>query len=142
MRDRTPSIHAPTVGTPRVLPLTYTLITPARNEVQNIERTIQSVIKQTIWPLKWVIVSDGSTDGTDEVVKRYAAQYDWIELVRRPERAERHFAGKADAFNAGYSCLKDLKLDIIGNVDADLSFEEDYFSFLLGKFTEDPTLGV
>src|SRR5258705_5682659 len=140
MKCGTSSTRRSPESTPSSFPLTYTLITPARNEVQNIERTIQSVIKQTIWPLKWVIVSDGSTDGTDEIVKRYAAQYDWIQLVRRPERAERHFAGKADCFNTGYSCLKDLRFNIIGNLDADLSFEADYFSFLLDKFAEDPAL--
>src|ERR1700704_4289352 len=101
MENRTGSLGAPTENTPCAFTLTYVLITPARNEVLNIERTIQSVIKQTVWPLKWVIVSDGSTDATDEIVRKYVAKYDWIELVRRPERAERHFAGKADCFNAG-----------------------------------------
>jgi glycosyltransferase involved in cell wall biosynthesis len=48
----------------------YVLVTPARNEVQFIELTIQSVVAQTMRPLKWVIVSDGSTDGTDEIVSR------------------------------------------------------------------------
>jgi len=142
MENRTGSLGAPTENTPCAFTLTYVLITPARNEVQNIERTIQSVIKQTVWPLKWVIVSDGSTDATDEIVRKYVAKYDWIELVRRPERAERHFAGKADCFNAGYSYLRDLKFDIIGNLDADISFEEDYFSFLLSKFAQDESLGV
>ena len=72
----------------------YVLITPARNEAQFIELTIQSMIAQTAKPLKWVIVSDGSTDGTDEIVTRYAAEHPWIELLRMPERRERHFAGK------------------------------------------------
>ena len=54
-------------------------------------------------PLKWVIVSDGSTDGTDEIVSKYAADYPWIELLRMPERQERHFAGKVHAFNAGHA---------------------------------------
>jgi len=120
----------------------YVLITPARNEVAYIENTIRSVIAQTLSPLRWVIVSDGSTDGTDEVVKKYAAQHDWIELLRRPERLERHFAGKVDAFNAGYSRVKDLKYEIIGNLDADISFDKDYLAFLVRKFTENPRLGV
>jgi biofilm PGA synthesis N-glycosyltransferase PgaC len=137
-----PSIHISSESTPGAFSLSYVLITPARNEVENIERTIRSVVRQTVWPVKWAIVSDGSTDGTDEVVKSYVAQYDWIQLVRRPERVERHFAGKADCFNTGYSCLKDLRFDIIGNLDADLSFEADYFSFLLDKFAEDPALGL
>jgi glycosyltransferase involved in cell wall biosynthesis len=122
--------------------LTYVLITPARDEAIFIEQTIKSVVGQTILPLKWVIVSDGSTDGTDEIVSRYAIEYKWIELVRMPERAERHFAGKVYAFNAGYDRVKNLNYDIIGNLDADISFEEDYFSFLLGKFAENPRLGV
>jgi len=85
----------------------YVLITPARNEVAHIEKTIRSVVTQTIRPARWIIVSDGSTDGTDDVVRKYAVDYDWIELIRRPERAERHFAGKVDAFNAGYARVKD-----------------------------------
>ena len=73
---------------------TYVLITPARNEAEFIELTLKSVVAQTVPPLKWVIVSDGSTDGTDEIVRKYAPSYPWIELVRMPERRERHFAGK------------------------------------------------
>ena len=84
------------------------LVTPARNEARFIEGTIQSVIAQTARPLRWAIVSDGSTDGTDEIVSRYAAQHGWIELVRMPERKERHFAGKVFAFNAGMERMKGL----------------------------------
>jgi biofilm PGA synthesis N-glycosyltransferase PgaC len=122
--------------------LSYVLITPARNEEAFIEQTINSVISQTLRPVKWVIVSDGSTDGTDDIAKRYAADHEWIDFMRMPERRERHFAGKVHAFNAGYGKVKDLKYDIIGNVDADISFEEDHFSFLLKKFAENPRLGV
>ena len=71
---------------------TYVLITPARNEAQFIELTLKSVVSQTVLPLRWVVVSDGSTDGTDEMVQRYAREYPWIELLRMPERTERHFA--------------------------------------------------
>lgn len=123
-------------------PLNYVLITPARNEAAFLEQTIQSVVAQTRRPLRWVIVSDGSTDGTDEIVKRYAALHDWIELVRTPERQERHFAGKVLAFNAGYARVKDLDYEVIGNLDADITFETDYFSFLLSKFQLFPELGV
>jgi glycosyltransferase involved in cell wall biosynthesis len=122
--------------------ISYVLITPARNESQFIESTIQSVIKQTVLPLKWVIVSDGSTDGTDDIVKTYTVSHEWIELVRIPERKERHFAGKVHAFNAGYERVKYLEYDIIGSLDADLSFDEEYFSFLINKFAENPRLGV
>jgi len=122
---------------------TYVLITPARNEVLFIERTIVSVVAQTILPIKWVIVSDGSTDGTDDIVRKYVGEYNWIELVRTPERRERHFAAKVHAFNAGYARVKDLEYEIIGNLDADVSFDEkDYFAFLMSKFAEDRRLGV
>jgi glycosyltransferase involved in cell wall biosynthesis len=121
---------------------TYVLITPARNEAQFLESTIQSVVAQSVRPLRWVIVSDGSTDGTDEIVNRYAAENDWIELLRMPERKERHFAGKAYAFSAGHARLSGLHYDVIANLDADITFESDYFAFLLQKLVSHPELGV
>lgn len=125
----------------RPLP-TYVLITPARNEAEFIESTIRSVIAQTVLPLKWTIVSDGSTDGTDDVVRRYVTEHPWIELVRTPERGERHFAGKVHAFNAGYERVKDLPYDVIASLDADITFDSDYFAFLLQKLADDPQLGL
>ncbi|MGZ4886186.1 MAG: glycosyltransferase family 2 protein [Candidatus Aminicenantales bacterium] len=122
--------------------MTYVLITPARNEAAFIERTIQAVIQQTVKPAKWVIVSDGSTDGTDELVKEYARGHPWMELVRMPERADRHFGGKAIAFNAGRDRIQHIPYDIIGNLDADITFDADYFEFLLNRFAQDKSLGV
>ena len=122
--------------------LTYVLITPARNEAAFIEQTIRCVISQTVRPQKWVIVSDGSTDGTDDIVKKYLADYQWIELVRMPERSSRHFGGKALCFNTGYKQLLTETFDIIGNLDADITFGEDHFALLLTKFIADPKLGV
>lgn len=120
----------------------YILITPARNEAGFIELTLESVTQQTVPPRKWVIVSDGSTDGTDDLVRRYVAKFPWIELIRMPQRSERDFAGKVHAFNAGFERLADLNYDVIGNLDADLSFEPDHFEYLVRKFAEDPQLGV
>ena len=120
----------------------YVIITAARNEAAFIELTIQSMLKQTAHHFRWVIVSDGSTDGTDEIVRKHAAKHEWIHLVRMPERTERHFGGKAVCFNAGYEQIKGLSLDIIGNLDADLSFEGDVMAFLLEKFANNPKLGV
>lgn len=122
--------------------LNYVLVTPARNEARFIESTIQAVVAQTARPLRWAIVSDGSTDGTDEIVSRYAAQHDWIELVRMPERTERHFAGKVYAFNAGLERMKGMPYQVIASLDADITFESEYFAFLLGKLATDPRLGL
>ena len=120
----------------------YVLVTPARNEAAFIEKTIESVLAQTVRPVKWVIVSDGSTDGTDEIVRRFAAHHDWIDLVSLPARAERNFAGKVSAVRAGQARVAGLQYDAIGNLDADISFDEDYFSFLLRKLADDPRLGL
>ena len=120
----------------------YVLITPARNEAQFIELTIKSVVQQTVRPLRWIIVSDGSTDGTDGIVSKYVREYPWIELVRMPERQERNFAGKVHAFNAGYARAQEVSYDMIGCLDADISFDHEYFSFLLSKLVGDPTLGL
>jgi len=121
---------------------TYVLITPARDEARFIESTLRSVIAQTVRPLKWAVVSDGSTDGTDEIVSRYAAENPWIELVCMPQRSERHFAGKALAVRAGVERMQGLSYEVIASLDADISFEPDYFEYLLGKLLHDPRLGV
>jgi glycosyltransferase involved in cell wall biosynthesis len=122
--------------------LNYVLITPARNEEQFIELTIRSVVRQTVRPLRYVIVSDGSTDRTEEIAQRFAREHEWIELVKMPERSERHFAGKVHSFNAGYARMKSLPYGVIASLDADISFEPEYFSFLLSKFQLFPKLGV
>ena len=122
--------------------LTYVLITSARNEEAYIQKTIKSVISQTILPKKWVIVSDGSTDRTDEIIEQYLKENGWIEFIRAPEHGERNFASKANCFNMGYQKVKDMQYDIIGNLDADISFKEDHFEFLMNKFGEMKELGV
>ena len=122
--------------------LQYVLITPARNEERFIRSTLDAVVSQTRSPLRWIIVSDGSTDGTDEIVSEYRQSHAWIELVRMPEHRRRNFAAKVQCFNAGYEAVKGLCFDVIGNLDADISFEPDYFAFLLAKFDADPSLGV
>lgn len=120
----------------------YMLITPARNEASLIEATIEAVVAQTHRPKRWMIVSDGSTDGTDEIVARFAAQHPWIELMRLPEHRDRSFAAKARVFNAGYERLRGEGYAVIGNLDADITFAADYFEFLVSRFESDPRLGV
>src|SRR5213593_1835220 len=120
----------------------YVLITPARNEEAFIEKTIEAVTRQTVLPIRWVIVDDGSTDGTAEVVRRRVARYPWIEMLQMPPHGQRSFAGKVYAFNAGYQRVKSLAYEVIGNLDADISFDHDYCEFLLSQFRDDARLGV
>lgn len=120
----------------------YVLITPARNEEAFIEKTLESVIKQTVLPMRWVIVNDGSTDSTAAKIRPYLTDNLWITLVDLPVRRERHFAAKVYAFNAGQEKVKDLNYAVIGNLDADVSLDADHFQFLMNEFIKDPTLGV
>lgn len=120
----------------------YLLITSARNEAEFIESTIKSIIAQTAQPLKWIIVSDGSTDGTDEVVAKYAGCYPWIELMRVPERRERSFGGKARAVNAAYAIGRGLDFEVVVNLDADISVSQNHFAYLLERLAEDSGLGI
>jgi glycosyltransferase involved in cell wall biosynthesis len=118
------------------------IITPARNEEDYIEQTIKSVISQTLLPKMWVIVSDGSTDNTDTIVKKYVKQCNYIKLLSLPEKKERHFAAKAEAIKAGIQLLKEVEYNLLCIIDADISFDSDYFKFLTDKFKHDDSLGL
>lgn len=120
----------------------YVLVTPSRNEEVFLEKTIISVINQTVRPMKWVIVNDGSTDSTGKIAEQYAAHHPWIEVVNLPVREYRNFAAKVHAFNSGREKLKDVQYEIIGNLDSDVSLDRDHFEFLMEKFRQDPRLGV
>ncbi|MFN0127106.1 MAG: glycosyltransferase family 2 protein [Verrucomicrobiales bacterium] len=122
--------------------MNYVLITPARNEEALIHKVLDSVTAQTQPPLKWVIVDDGSSDRTAEIVRSYADRFPWIELVQRARHVDRNFAGKVHAFNAGFERVQGLAYDVVGNLDADLSFDQGYFEYLMARFAEDPGLGV
>lgn len=121
----------------------YVLITPARNEEACMGNTIESVVCQTTLPSRWVIVSDGSTDRTGEIAGDAAARYPFITLVK-PDRPKdgRDFGSKVKAFNAGYSALSGLDYGFVGNLDADVTLEPDYYERLLKKFTLSPRLGI
>lgn len=120
----------------------YVLVTAARNERDYIQLTLESVVAQTVKPQMWVIVSDGSTDGTDDVVRSYATNHSFIHLCRIHEPAERNTAAKVNAINKGIKALTQTDCAYIGNLDADISFGERYFETLIERFESDSKLGV
>ena len=120
----------------------YVLVTPVHNEARDVEKTLTSVTSQTVRPLRWVIVDDGSTDKTADIVRGFVDRHDWIELIRLPRHDKRSFGSKVRSFNAGFERVKDLPYDVVGNLDGDISFDPDYIEFLLRKFQGDPALGV
>ena len=119
----------------------FVIITPAHNEEDFITKTIDSMISQTLRPMRWVIVNDGSVDRTRAVVERFL-KYDFIRLINIERSDGRHFGKKVHAFRRGLLDLEGIPYDYIGNLDADISFERDYFESILREFERDHTLGL
>lgn len=121
----------------------YVLITPARNEEKNIERTIKSVVTQTIIPKKWIIVDDGSTDKTHEIIKRYESEYDFITFLRTEHtNTETYYGHRTRAVLAGYEKIKTLEYNFLGVLDADIFLGPKYYEGILTEFERDPKLGL
>ena len=121
----------------------YILMTAARNEDGLIEDTILSVATQTLLPKKWVIVSDGSTDRTDEIVAKLARKYRFIVFLRRSDgEGTRSFSSKVLALKQGYERLQNTDYDLVGNLDADVTFAANYFEKLFQQFRANPRLGL
>jgi glycosyltransferase involved in cell wall biosynthesis len=122
--------------------MTYVLVTAAYNEAALIEGTLRSVAAQTVLPKAWVIVSDGSTDRTEEIARTYAARLPFIHVIRIERNPGRSFVSKVYAVREGFKRIVGLPFEFVGNLDADLSFEATYFEGLLNKFHLNPQLGV
>lgn len=121
---------------------TYVLVTPARDEATTIGRTIDSVVRQTVPPAEWVIVSDGSTDGTDEIIRAAARVHPWIRLLPLPPREGRSFAAVVKNTTLGIDSLQTPDYGYLGLLDADVTFQADYFEQLVGRFEADKRLGL
>jgi poly-beta-1,6-N-acetyl-D-glucosamine synthase len=121
----------------------YVVITPVRDEEEYLERTIRSVIGQTVRPAEWVIVDDGSTDRTGEIIDKYAGKYDWIRALHRVNRGFRQpGGGVVETFYDGYGSLVSRDWNFVVKLDGDLSFEPDYFEKILTRFLAKPKLGI
>lgn len=101
------------------------------------------MLRQTIIPLRWVIVDDGSTDGTAELIKRASQGVPWIRVIHRPNRGYRKSGGGViEAFNDGYLLVENLPWEFIVKLDGDLSFSAMYFQSCLEMFLKSPSLGI
>jgi poly-beta-1,6-N-acetyl-D-glucosamine synthase len=121
----------------------YIIITPVRDEALYIEKTLESVFRQTILPSQWIIVDDGSSDGTSEILDIRSSQTNWIKVIHRGNRGFRSAGGGVmEAFYAGYSVLNDENWDFIVKLDGDLSFPPDYFEQCFKIFEAEAELGI
>jgi poly-beta-1,6-N-acetyl-D-glucosamine synthase len=120
----------------------YVLVTPVKDEASTIGLTIASVVRQTVLPREWVIVSDGSTDGTDEIVGASSRLHEWIRLLPRGPRPDRSFAAVVLNTLAGIRALNCHDYEYLGLLDADVSFQDDYFEQLLNRFEANARLGL
>jgi len=121
----------------------YVIITPVRDEEKHIEATIDCVLRQTILPVEWIIVDDGSTDQTGAVLDRYAAQYPWIRVVHRENRGFRKSGGGVmEAFYDGYNSRRCDDWEFLAKFDGDLTFAPDYFEKCFEHFVTEARLGI
>jgi poly-beta-1,6-N-acetyl-D-glucosamine synthase len=121
----------------------YVLVTAARNEEQYIGLCIESVLSQSILPYKWLIVSDGSTDDTEKIIKEYLKDHPFIQFIRKePDQAMEGFASKVFALSMGVKLLRGIDYFLIGHLDADITLEKEYYAIMLDKFNNNPKLGI
>ncbi|MEP0456096.1 MAG: glycosyltransferase family A protein, partial [Roseibium sp.] len=120
----------------------YALISPCRNEARFIKTTLDSVISQSELPALWVIVDDGSTDETMDILTLYSAQYPWIKVVAKPDRGHRAVGpGVIEAFYVGLEALCLSEFDFICKLEVDLDLPPRYFEILMDRMQAEPRLG-
>lgn len=124
-----------------VVPLA--IISPARNEAQFIERTIKSVLEQTVHPLEWLIVDDGSTDDTAKIVQSYAERYPFIRVISREDRGYRKLGGGViAAFDYGREHLANADYRFIAKMDVDMTFDPAYIEIMLQTLQQESELAA
>jgi len=122
--------------------LKYVLITAAKDEELFIEKTIQSVLDQTIKPIRWIIVSDGSTDKTNAIIEQYKNKNEFIDLIALPPNKERNFSSKVIALNQALKKIEGMDFEFIGNLDADVTLDKNYYEDICQAFLTNSNLGI
>lgn len=118
------------------------IISPVRNEAQFLRGTIRSIVNQSLLPVEWIFVDDGSIDNTAEIIKDTAGKYPWIRYIHKPDRGSRSVGpGVVDAFYYGYFKIKTKEWDYILKLDGDIELPPSYFETLLSYFEKDTYLG-
>lgn len=121
----------------------YVLISPCRNEADFMRQTLDSVITQTITPSKWIIVDDGSTDQTPQILAEYSRRYNWIEVISCHDRGHRAVGpGVIDAFYKGYETINPHDFDYLCKLDLDLCLPSHYFEILIDRMEQNPRLAT
>jgi len=121
----------------------YVVITPVRNEARNFSSTIASFVAQTIRPIAWIIVDDGSTDGTSQLADDAATTHDWITVIHRKDRGFRApGAGVMESFHDAMKSSAPQEWDYLAKIDGDLAFDPGYFEACFAKFDQSPKLGI
>ena len=124
-------------------PRSYVLISPCRNEADYMRRTLDSVVAQSVQPTLWVIVDDGSTDETPEILAEYAGNHDWIRIVQKPDRGHRAVGpGVIEAFYVGYETIDPTQYSYSCKLDLDLDLPPKYFEILMQRMEDDPRIGT
>ena len=119
----------------------YAVVTPARDEATNIARLASSLAAQKTRPRAWMIVDNGSSDGTPEIAGRLATEHEWVHVLSVPGDALDRGAPIVRALHAGIAALPEQP-EVLVTVDADISMGPDYFDRLLSRFDADPSLGI
>jgi biofilm PGA synthesis N-glycosyltransferase PgaC len=121
--------------------LSYAVITPTRNEAENLPRLAEALAAQSLRPREWLIVDNGSSDATMALAQGLAQQHSWIRVTTSPERDLKRGGPIVRAFHVGVEALRE-RPDVVVKLDADITMEADYFERLLSAFAEDPALGM
>lgn len=121
----------------------YVLISPCRNEADYMRQTLDTVVAQSVLPTLWVIVDDGSTDATPQILAEYAARHPWIRIVTRADRGHRAVGpGVIDAFYSGYTTIEPTEYDFLCKLDLDLRLPPRYFEILMARMNADPRIAT